>query len=39
MGCCDKKEGCSVQKPGIKSFPWFRCVLGLLALLVVINWH
>lgn len=38
MGCCGSDKACSKQQNYRKPIPWFRIVLFVLFILVVINW-
>ncbi len=40
MGCCDKGGDCCSSKPKTsKRVPWFALVVGVLVVLVALNWQ
>lgn len=38
MGCCSGDKKCKSEKKA-KRIPWFGLVLGVLAILVIVNWQ
>jgi len=38
MGCCSGDKKCKSEKKA-KRIPWFGIVLGVLAILVIVNWQ
>ncbi len=39
MGCCNKEKSCQTPKASMRRIPWFGLLLGLLAVLVIVNWR
>ncbi len=39
MGCCDNDKGCESKLAKRRCLPWLGIVIGVLVVLVVINWQ
>ncbi|MGR5177567.1 hypothetical protein ACPV4B_11210 [Vibrio parahaemolyticus] len=39
MGCCNDDKPCHSEPRAKRSVPWFALTIGVLLLLVIINWQ